>query len=116
MKKRWLSILITLVLALCLYTNANADMKSTNIVLSLTFSGTKANCEASITDYGKTINATLQLWQGNTLVKSWYGVGTSNVVIRGTRYVTSGQSYTLKVTGYVNGVPIPVKSVTKACP
>lgn len=82
---------------------------------TLTFEGTKAKCEVTIIRSGKEIDATLSLWNGNTLIASWPGSGTSAVYIDGTCNVIKGQTYTLKVTGTADNVPFDEQSVTKTC-
>lgn len=96
--------------------NVVAVERSTSYIPSLSFSGTTANCKVVIVSSGNSINATLQLWRGNTLVKSWYDSGTSRLIIRGTYNATSGQSYTLRAVGTVGGVPFTSSSITKTCP
>lgn len=39
----------------------------------------------------KTIHATLQLWQGRTMIDSWSGNGTSYLLITGSHEVTKGK-------------------------
>ena len=56
---------------------------------SLTFSGTTATCSGSVSDLNKTI----------------YGTCT----------VTKGQSYTLIISGTVNGIPFSTTPLTKTC-
>ena len=81
---------------------------------TLTFTGTTTHCRVSITEIGKSIEATFELWQGNTLVDSWVGSETY-LVIAGNHSVISGQTYTLKVTGTMDGIPFTGTPVTKKC-
>lgn len=83
---------------------------------SLEFNGTTAICSARVTEVGKTIKATMQLWQGNTLVDSWSGSGTSTLRLSETHSVTKGKTYTVRVTCTVNGSSYAVNPATKTCP
>lgn len=82
----------------------------------LDFNGTTATCSVRISAPGKTIKATMQLWQGNTLVDSWSGSGTSTLRLSETHSVTKGKTYTVRVTCTVNGSSYAVNPVTKTCP
>lgn len=115
MKKRLIPLL--LIFALTLGTIASAAQpRATTVVPSLSFNGTTANCSASITDFGGEIKATLTLWNGNRVVDSWYGEGTSVLRISGSCKVTEGVTYSLKVTGTVDGVGFAGSPVYGTCP
>lgn len=79
----------------------------------LTFDGTTASCKSTIIASGQTINATLELWQGSTLVASWSDCQAGYVSLSGTATVTSGLTYTLTVSGTINGVAFTPQSVIK---
>ena len=116
MKKRFVC-LITMILfiaAICIPAQA-VEPRIATAIPQLSFSGTTAICKVSIIDTGKAIDATLELWQGNTLVDSWPGSGTSVVSISGSCTVTKGVTYTLKVTGTSGGVTISSTPVSKTC-
>ena len=82
----------------------------------LSFSGTTANCSVSIKALGKYIDATLELWQGSTLVDSWHNTGNNKVYISGTHSnCTPGVTYTLTVTGTIGGVTITCTPATGSC-
>ena len=83
---------------------------------NLEFNGTTAICSVRVTEVGKTIKATMQLWQGNTLVDSWSGSGTSTLRLSETHSVTKGKTYTVRVTCTVNGSSYAVNPITKTCP
>lgn len=114
MKKRLISLLFVFVMVMSL--TANAALQATRVVPTLTFSGTTANCEAIVTDSGKVIDATMELWCGSTLVDSWSGTATSRLALTGTRSVVSGRTYTLTVSGTVNGVAFTGTPISKTCP
>ena len=83
---------------------------------SLTFSGTTANCEITVTQSGKPIDVTLELYQGSTLIDSWTKSGSSRVKVSGSATVSSGLSYRLEAYGTINGVSFTAPTVTKTCP
>jgi hypothetical protein len=116
MSKKWISLIFIMLFVVSLSLNAAAVIRSTSIIPSLSFSGTTANCKVVVSASGKSINATLQLWCGTTLVKSWSSSGTSRLVIRGTYNATSGQSYTLRAVGTIGGISFTSTSITKTCP
>ena len=110
MRKRCLTILLMLVLLFC-----SVSMAATNVTPVLTFSGTTANCSVTILAKGKAIDATLELWQGSTLVDSWHGTGISLVTISGTHICTPGITYTLTVTGTIGSQSISCTPVSGSC-
>ena len=117
MKKRCGFLLLTVVFAVALCLNAFAVFRvNKNYKPSLTFSGSTATCSLVIREPGKTINATLELWQGSTKIAAWTKSGNSYVIVTGSRSVTSGQTYTLKAHGTIDGTAITATSVTRICP
>lgn len=112
---------IIILLALVLVFSANAfaagkvddsDLRSIGAP-SLKVSGTTATCSAKVVSSGKTINATLELWQGGTLIASWSKTGTGLVTFSETVTIVRGLTYTLTLSGTINGVAFPTQSVTK---
>ena len=75
--------------------------------------GTTATCSAKVTYLGQYIEATLELWQGGTLVASWNNTGTSSVTVSGNATIVHGLTYTLTVSGTANGVSFPPQSITR---
>ena len=108
MKKRLVPLL--LVLALMMSLTANAAIQATRVNPTLTFSGT-----TTILGSG-TINATMELWYGSTLVDSWSGTATSRLTLTGTHSVVSGRTYTLTVSGTAGGIAFTGTPVSKTCP
>jgi len=110
-------ILLTIVLVSMMANSmmVSAAIRTTIITPTLTFTGTTAYCRVSITEIGKDIEATLELWQENTLIDSWLGSATSYLVIAGNHGVISGQTYTLKVAGTIDGVAFTGTPVIKTC-
>ena len=96
-------------------TQALAAEKAVTVTPKLTFSGTTATCKVSVCQPGKTISATLELWHGSTCIASWSDTDTSHLVISKTKTVVSGQTYTLKVSGTIGGVPFTGTNVTGTC-
>ena len=110
------TILITIALVLLFTVAASAATLAVRPSVTLTFSGTTANCTGSVSDPGHYINATLELIQGGTVVGSWPVVGTSGAANSGTANCVSGLSYTLKLSGTSGGVSFIPASITKTCP
>lgn len=117
MRKKLLAC--TAMLCAILFSLTVAHAAATRAVVpkaNLEFNGTTAICSVRITEAGKTIKATMQLWQGNTLVDSWSGSGTSTLRLSETHSVTKGKTYTVRVTCTVNGSSYAVNPTTKTCP
>ena len=117
MKKSMIAITLVAAILLCLCVpafaiDARADMVSPN----LSFSGANANCSCTITAIGKSINATLQLWQGNNLIATWPLSGTSYAGNGGSVPATRGLTYTLKIVGVIGGEIINTSDVNGTCP
>ncbi len=112
--KRIICIVLCIVLALSCAAFA-AEMV-TRAKVTLSFSGTTANCSGSVTDAGKYIDATLELLQGSTSIDSWSMSGTSAVSVSDTATVSHGVTYTLRISGTSGGVSFTPVEVTKTCP
>lgn len=93
-----------------------AEQRSAAVQPALSFSGRAAICECKVSEYGKTIYVTMELWHGSTLVDSWTKNGVSSVLLNETCTVTRGYTYTLKVSGTCGGTAISPTSITKTCP
>ena len=57
----------------------------------------------------------MTLYHGSTPVGSWSDSGTSYVDLYGTCTVVKGESYTLVISGTVNGTPFSTTPITKTC-
>ena len=114
--KRFISILsaVFLLAAMCLSVCA-VEPRATNMIPTLSFNGTTANCKVIITSYGNDIDATMELWNGSKLVDSWSDEGTSTLTITGSRTVTKGVTYTLKVYGTADGQSFSSTPLSKTC-
>ena len=117
MNKRIFSVLLAIMLLLAISANANAAVKSVRSSLSLSFSGSTANCSAVVRESGKQINVTMDLWHGSTLLASWTGSGTNYAIASGSySSVQSGETYTLNAYGTASGTPFTVTPISRTCP
>ena len=80
---------------------------------TMTFNNGTATCKVTLRSPGKSIDATLELWQGSTFIASWSDSNTSSLTLSGNATVTSGLPYTLTVSGTINGIAFTPVSVTK---
>lgn len=82
---------------------------------SVTFNGTEATCFVRITADrpADEISATMELWQGNTLIDSWSGTGTWSLKMEKTATVAKGKTYDLVINYSVNGVEKTPVSTTR---
>lgn len=110
------TIAVVMIIVLMLTTFVYAETESVNNTLRLNFDGASASCYIKLYYPGKSIDATLKLYKGNTLKASWHKTGTTTITISGTHGVVSGSTYTLKVTGTAGGSALSVTPVTKTCP
>ena len=78
----------------------------------MTIIGSTATCSVRLTASGQTIDATLELTQGSTVIASWSDTGTGVLTLSGTATVVSGLTYTLTVSGTINNVPFTPASIT----
>ena len=109
------SILCLLIICLLLASFPNR-VEAASFNPSLTFSGTTASCYVKITQIGKPIAATMELWHGTTLVDSWSGTGRSSLTLNETHSgCVSGWTYTLKINGTIGGVTFPEITETAIC-
>lgn len=113
MKKRF--VIVSLLLAVLLCTASYAAQPRASFVPGLTFTGTTANCSVVVSSVNDEINVVLELWEGNTRLKSWEGSGVTYVMINETYPVTKSKTYTLTVNGSIAGVPFGEESITKTC-
>jgi len=79
----------------------------------MTVVGSTATCMVNLSAPGQFIDATLELKQGSTVVASWSGTGTGTLTLSGTATVVNGFTYTLTVSGTINGVAFAPASITK---
>ena len=115
MMKRTILIALCLIMLLPIQAHAVEQRAAVNQPI-LSFSGTTALCEFDITDLGKSISVTMELWNGTTLVDSWTKNGTHSVFLSESCSVERNETYTLKIWGTSGGVNFGSVSVTKKCP
>lgn len=117
MKKRFLPLVMLLLLTLSVTAHA-AQPYILTANPDLSFYGTTAECSVSCRGETTTdkIEATLTLYQGNTVVDSWSTSGTFRATISEECTVKRGTTYKLVLTWSVNGVPQSTNSVTGRCP
>ena len=109
------SILYLLIICLLLASFPNR-VEAASFNPSLTFSGTTASCYVKITQMGRQITATMELWHGTTLVGSWSGTGKNSLVLNETHSgCVSGWTYTLKINGTIGGVAFSEITETATC-
>lgn len=123
--KKFFSFVLSMALLLAVIPAASADEVTTpaddpiisEIVVSssLTFSGTTANCDGTVTDLNKYIVATMTLSTGGSAVASWSGSGWSVVNLGGSCKVTKGTTYSLVISGTVDGVAFSTTPIVKTC-
>lgn len=81
---------------------------------SLWFTGTTANCRVTISEPNMQIDVTMELWHGQTLLKSWTDSGETYFKMeRDYDGVVSGQTYTLKVYGTSGGVAFSLPAISR---
>ncbi|MBO4915535.1 MAG: hypothetical protein J5449_10050 [Oscillospiraceae bacterium] len=114
MKKTVVSTVLALALLLTVSVNAAGNSLKSVSSPNLTFSGTTAKCSAQIIEYSKQINVTMELWTGNTLLKTWTETGRDYVEVKGEySSVEHGKTYTLKVYGTLGGIAFSARSRSK---
>ena len=120
MRKRVLTLLIALVLVFvsAIPAMAAGPEKASHVTLSMSFSGTTANCAAQVTgnNTSDSVSMTVKLWKGSTCLKTWTASGTGKASLSRTATVSHGQTYKLTVNAKINGVAQPQRSITKTCP
>jgi len=114
--KRLSIIILVCILCSLLAFPASASVNALSPIVSLSFSGSTANCSSEITYMGKDISATMELWQGTTLIAVWFGSGSNSVSISGSASIITGRTYTLKVYGTANGISFEAVPVSRSCP
>lgn len=79
--------------------------RATMIAPDINFNGTEADCTVRITANKATdrIVATMELWQGTTLIDSWNGNGQWTLKLNGTADVQKNKTYKLVVEYSING-------------
>lgn len=105
MKKRFVAVVFIISMLLVLPAHA-ATARAIVVTPSLKFDGTTATCFVRIgaDKPADKISATMELWQGNTLIDSWSGTGTWSLKLEETATVSKNKTYDLIVNYSVNRV------------
>lgn len=114
MRKRILPLVMVFLLMLSFTVPAAAAERAISGRPGLTISGTKAYCVGKYSSGNQSdkISMTLSLKLGTTTIDSWSASGTGSAVISEVCTVQTGKTYTLVLSGTVNGVKQPDVSVT----
>lgn len=109
MKKRTFVLMAVFVMLVSIPAHAATYGVTTSVRLS--FSNSKAVCEASVAaNYQDDISATLELWEGNRCIATWQKDASTSLVMEETYTVTAGRTYELRLIYSVNGVARPTAS------
>ena len=114
MKKRFVAVFFIISMLLMLPAHA-ATARAIVVTPSLKFDGTTATCFVRIgaDKPADEISATIELWQGNTLIDSWSGTGTWSLKMEKTATVAKNKTYDLVINYSVNGVEKTPVSTTR---
>lgn len=87
------------------------------IVPSITFNGTLAKCNVSVTadNMSDSIQISVKLLQGSTCIATWNDSGNGFLNFSSSKSVTKGKEYTLSVEAIIGGVKQPIKNVSGVC-
>lgn len=117
MKKIALLLVLVLMVSMPLSVLAETSRANELYGVTLTFSGTTANCRATveIDEPSYYIVVTMKLYHGNQLLKQWSQSRNGSIDLQGTHTVTKGQTYTLTMELMINGTSRRSTSTTKTC-
>lgn len=107
MKKRYVPLLMMLIVLLLTPANAQTERIATQYA-QLTFNGTVARCDVDITtsNLKGNISAVIELRDGNSCINSWEVSGTGILHFSdSTTTVVRGRSYKLTVEYTIDGIP-----------
>lgn len=113
--KRKICLLTVSLLFMMTFTAHAAQARLISPIINLRFEDSTALCSAVLTSAGDEMVLDLQLWHGDTLIKSWPASGNSVVTVSGSCPVTKGQTYDLFLTGTINGQSYTSPSVSRTC-
>ncbi len=111
------ALLLAIVVILSCVVCAFATTKSITKGSDLSFYGNTAYVSAYVRETGSYCTISAKLYKGNSLVGSWndsdYDLAAVSDSVSG---CISGQVYSLKVTATVNGISVPISTISKTCP
>lgn len=119
MRKRWIAVAIAFMIMMLPVTAfakgpETDSISSISISPSLSFDGSTAYCGLTVwANSNDSISASLKLWRGSTLLKSWNDSASGYLNMSETATVASGYTYKLTADVIVNGVAKPTVTVTK---
>lgn len=118
MKKRIFVLAVLMILALSATVRA-IEPREIASRPTLTFNGTTATCEVNIyaDSDSDIIGLTVQLWDGDTCLKTWTDTGTGALNFSEThsRGISAGKSYTMTVSYSIAGKIYPKLSTSAIC-
>ena len=96
---------------------AAASPRALMMATGLSFSGTTANCQLTVTSdtTADKLVAQIKLWNGNTCLRTWNVQGNGAIMFYDTHAVTRYKTYTLTADVTVNGVAQPTVSKSAKC-
>lgn len=113
--KQKICLLTVALLFMMTFTTHAAQARLIRPTISLRFEDRTAICSAVLTSAGDAMDLDLELWHGDTLIKSWHASGNSVVTVSGSCPVIKGQTYDLFLTGTINGQCYTSPSVSRTC-
>ena len=114
---RMTALLLAIVLLVSMPLSVSAAPRTIGIIPDISFNGTTANCEASVTGNNSSeyIEVTMKLKWGIFNVEKWTASGYGYVYMQEQHSVNSGWTYKLVVEVTINGVEQTPVSVTGTC-
>ena len=108
MKKRIAALFLIIVFLFTQPLIAHASTRALNINPRINFDSNTVNCTVAISsDVGYSIVAYISLYEGNTLIKTWYRTGTEFLFFADSVHALNGYRYTLEVDATIAGIKQP---------
>ncbi|WP_298035265.1 hypothetical protein [uncultured Dysosmobacter sp.] len=118
MKKRFCALTAVFLMLLSISVSAT-EPRASRPKYSLNFNGTTATCDVEIwaDSDSDIIGLTVQLWDGDTCLKTWTDTGTGALSFSEThsRGISAGKSYTMTVSYSIAGKIYPKLSTSAIC-
>lgn len=114
MVKRFLGAILIITMLVAVPAHA-ASSRTFRVFPDLEFNGTTAICTVAVMGNQESdkIVATMALWQGSTLVKSWNSSGSGRLEISKTATVSKNKTYKLVVNYSINGTSYSPVSISR---
>lgn len=116
--RRFISLALVLMLLISIAAPVNAAQPRALVIAPiLSFNGTTANCQLTVTanTTADKLVAQIKLWNGNTCLRTWNVQGNGAIMFYDTHAVTRYKTYTLTADVTVNGVAQPTVSKSAKC-